>query len=80
MFWWMELNLFSLECSEVSSSEFWGICGIGVALGSLSFNVQGCVSVCWRISMVCLALELVGSWVDLSFIVSMQTLGSALVY
>ena len=22
---------------------------------------------CWRISMVCLALELVGSWVDLGF-------------
>ena len=43
MFWWMELNLFSLECSEVSSSEFWGICGFGVALGSLSFSAQGCV-------------------------------------
>ena len=25
MFWWMELDLFSLECNEVSSSEFWDV-------------------------------------------------------
>ena len=43
MFWWVELDLFSLEYSEVSSSEFWGVSGFGIALGSLSFNVQGCV-------------------------------------
>ena len=40
----MELDLFSLECNEVSSSEFFGVCGFGMALGSLSFNAQGCVS------------------------------------
>jgi len=45
VFWWVELDLFSLECNEVSSSEFWGVYGFGMALGSLSFNVQGCVSV-----------------------------------
>ena len=45
MFWWVELDLFSLECNEVSSSEFWGVDGFGMALGSLSFNAQGCVSV-----------------------------------
>ena len=38
-FWWVELDLFSLKCNEVSSSEFWGI-----ALGSLSFNAHDCVS------------------------------------
>ena len=27
---------------------------------------------CWRISMVCLALELVGSWVELGFSVVME--------
>ena len=43
MFWWVELDLFSLECNEMSSSEFWGVCGFGVALGSLSLNAQGCV-------------------------------------
>ena len=44
MFWWVELDLFSLECNEVSSSEFWGVDGFGMALGSLSFSAQGCVS------------------------------------
>ena len=43
VFWWVELDLFSLECNEVSSSEFWGVYGFGMALGSLSFNAQGCV-------------------------------------
>ena len=30
---------------------------------------------CWRISMVCLALDLVGSWVELGFSVGMETFG-----
>ena len=42
MFLWVELDLFSLECNEVSSSVFWGVYGFGMALGSLSFNAQGC--------------------------------------
>ena len=45
VFWWLELDLFSLECNEVSSSEFWGVYGFRMALGSPSFNVQCCVSV-----------------------------------
>ena len=45
MFWWMELDFFSLECNEFSSSEFWGVYGFGMTLGSLSFNVQVCVPV-----------------------------------
>ena len=43
MFWWVELDLFSLECNEVYSSEFWGVYRFGMTLGSLSFNAQGCV-------------------------------------
>jgi len=43
VFWWVDLDLFSLERNEVSSSEFWGVCEFGMALDSLSFNVQGCV-------------------------------------
>ena len=35
----------SLGCNEVSSSEFWGVCGFGVTVGSLYFNVQCCVPV-----------------------------------
>ena len=43
VFWWVELDLFSLECKEVSSSGFWGVYGFGMALSILSFNAQGCV-------------------------------------
>ena len=66
----MELDLFSLECNETSSSEFWGVYGFGMTLGSLYFNAQGCINIslrCWRVSVVCLVLELVGSWVELGF-------------
>ena len=34
---------------------------------------------CWRISIVCLALEVVGSWVELDFRVGMEGFGQALV-
>ena len=30
---------------------------------------------CWTISMACLALELVGSWVELGFSVDMEAFG-----
>lgn len=73
MFWWVELNFFSLECNEVFSGEFWGVYGFGMALDSPSCNDQGCVPVFWRISVVYLALELVGSWVELGFRISMET-------
>ena len=43
VFWWVELDLFSLECNEVSSSEFWGIYGFGVTFGCLCLNAQGYV-------------------------------------
>jgi len=35
---------------------------------------------CWRISLVCLAMELVGSWVELGFSVGMEAFGWAFVY
>ena len=38
-------DLVSLEGNPVSSSTFWGVDGFGMALGSLSFNVQCCVPV-----------------------------------
>ena len=39
------MDLFSLECNEVFNSEFGGVYGFGIALGSLSFNAQGSVPV-----------------------------------
>ena len=38
VFWWVELDIFSLACNEVSGSEFWGVYGLDMALGSPSFN------------------------------------------
>jgi len=43
VFWWVELDPFSQECNEVSGSEFCGVFGFGMTLGSLSFNAQVCV-------------------------------------
>ena len=43
MFWWVELDLFSLECNEVSSSEFLGVYRFGVTLGNLNIKAQGYV-------------------------------------
>ena len=45
VFWWIELNLASLKVSAVSSNVFWVVFALGIALGSLSANGQGCVPV-----------------------------------
>ena len=44
-FWWLKLDLFSLNCNEVSSSEFGGVYGFCMALGNPALNVQCCVPV-----------------------------------
>ena len=44
-----------------------------MTLGSLYIESQGCVPEnCWRICVVCLSLELFGSWVVLGFSVGME--------
>ena len=47
----------------------------GVNLGSLYIDAQGYVPALWRLWVVCLALELVGSWVVLGFSVGMEAFG-----
>ena len=59
-FWWMELDLISLTSSEVSSGEFGNVYGFGMALAARLLMFRVVFPFCWRISMVCLALELVG--------------------
>ena len=45
VFWWMELDFFSLVCNEMSSNELQDVSGFGVTLGSLYIEAQGCVPV-----------------------------------
>ena len=45
VFWWVELDFFSLECNEVSSNELRDVSGFGVTLGSLYIEAHGYVPV-----------------------------------
>ena len=45
VFWWVELDFFSLECNEVSSNDFGDVSGFVVTLDSLYIEVQGYVPV-----------------------------------
>ena len=75
VFWWVELYLFCLECSEVSSSEFWVSVGLLWLWAACLLMLRAVFLLCWRISMVGLALELVGSWVEVGFSVGMEDFG-----
>ena len=75
MFWLVEPHLFSLKCSEVSSSEFGGVYGFGWLWAACLLMLRAVFLLCWRISMVCFALELVVSWMELGFSVGMETFG-----
>ena len=80
VFQWMELDLFSLECSEVSSSAFWGSRFLAWLWAAYLLILRAVFLLCWRISMGYLALELVGSffsgdWVEFCFSVGVETFG-----
>ena len=38
VFWWMELDLVSLRGSTMPSGVLWGVCELGMTLGSLTVN------------------------------------------
>ena len=63
VFWWVELDFFSLECNEVSNNELSDVNGFGVTLGSWYIEAQGyvpvllenlrgmsCSGTCWPLS------------------------------
>ena len=45
VFWWMDIDLVSLKASAMFSSVFWSPYGFGMALGSLSINVQSYIPI-----------------------------------
>ena len=64
-----------LKCNEVSCSEFWGVYGFEWLWAACLLMLRAVSLLYCRISMVCLALELVGSWAELGFSVGMETFG-----
>ena len=44
----------------------------GVTLAACILMLRAVILLCWRISMVCLALKIVGSWVELGFSVGIE--------
>ena len=81
MFWWVDLDLFSLECNEAYNNEFWGVFEFGMALVSPSFNVQCCVPILLENQCGCISLKLAGSWaIKFGFSAGMETFGLALAY
>jgi len=77
VFWWVELNFFSLECNEVSSNELWDVSGFGVTLESLYIEAQGyvpvllenlhgmsCSGACWPLSRAWFQCRCGGFWIS----------------
>ena len=76
-FWWVELDFFSLECNEVSSSEFCDVYAFGVALGSLYIKAQvyvpvlldnlcgmSCSETCWLLGGAWFQFRHGGFWMS----------------
>ena len=61
----MKCTVVSFEVS-MGLAWFWGACLLMIRAAFL---------LCWRISILCLALELAGSWVELGFSVGMEAFG-----
>ena len=75
VFWWVELDFFSLECNEVSSNKLWDVSGFGVTLGSLYIEAQGyvpvllqnlrgmsCFGICWPLGGAWFQCRYGGVW------------------
>ena len=75
VFWWVELDFFSLECNEVSSIEFSDVYEFGLTLGSLYIEAQGyvpvlldnlhgmfCSGTCWLLRGAWFQCRYGGSW------------------
>ena len=73
VFWWVELDSFSLQCYWVSSSEFWdGSIGLVWIWAACILTLRAIFLCGWWICVVCFVLELIGSWVVVGFSVVME--------
>ena len=55
--------------------SFWVSMGLAWFWAACLLMLRAVLLLCWRIIIVCLALELVNSWVALGFSVGMETFG-----
>ena len=79
VFWWVEPDFFSLACNKVPAVSFEMSMGLVCLWAACILKLRAMFLLCWRICMVCLALELVGSWVVLGFSVGMEVFECALI-
>ena len=75
VFWCVELDLFSLDAMKCPVVSFWVSMGLAWIWAACILMFSAVFLRSQRISMVCLALELVGSWVELGFSVDMDAFG-----
>ena len=61
-----------MKCPIVSFEVSMGLAWLWAAC---LLMLRGVFLLCWRISVVCLALEIVASWMELGFSVGMESFG-----
>ena len=64
--------LSGVKCPVV---HFWVSMGLAWLWEACLLMIRAVFLLCWRISVLCLALELAGSWVELGFSVGMEAFG-----
>ena len=69
---WISSLWSAMKCLVVSFGVSIGLAWLGAAC---ILMLRSVFLYCWRISMVCLALEFVGSWVELGFSIDMEAFG-----
>lgn len=75
VFWWMELDLLSLEACAMSINMFLGVFGFNMVLGILSGNVQGSVPVLLKYWHDVSCIGTCCFWVEFIFSVEMEAFG-----
>ena len=69
---WISSLWSAMKCQIVSFRMSMGLAWLWEAC---LLMLRAVILLCWRISMVCLALKIVGSWVELGFSVGMEAFG-----
>ena len=72
VFWWVQLDLFFWSAEKCPVVSFEVSVGLVSLWEACILKLRVMFMHCWRNCMVCLALELLGSWVELSFHLGME--------